>query len=108
MTHAENIAACIAASQKRFEQRDQVKLRDLSDERRAAKTWLPQSDKDVSEGRVTMRRVLAPSDGKGHTWYASYPHCAKHGAMHRLTTQANLWRCSECGVGCEVVEEIPS
>lgn len=69
-------------------------LLDLSDERRAAKTWLPASDRDVTEGRVILREW----EGR------QYPACVKHGAMHRLTSQAALWRCGECGVGCEYTE----
>lgn len=74
---------------------DVAAIFDLSDERRAAKTWLPQSDKDVTEGRVILRGYEIA------TRIVPYPTCVKHGAMNRLSANANIWRCSECAVGCE-------
>jgi hypothetical protein len=69
-------------------------LIDLQDDRRAAKTWLPGDDRDVTSGRVTRG-----ADGK--------PRCARHGAMNRVDKIRSLWRCSEfrCGVGAEIVTD---
>ena len=69
-------------------------LRDLSDERRAAKPWLPTSDLDVTEGRV----IPGPIDSDRR------PMCEVHGAMNCIappSTQdmSRIYRCSECGVG---------
>ncbi len=68
---------------------------DLSDERRAAKTWLPADDRDVTNGLV-----VADSWGK--------PACVAHGAMNRISppndTGSRLYRCSECGVGAALVD----
>lgn len=68
-------------------------LLDLEDERRSAKPWLPESDKDVTEGRVV--RGSREHDGK--------PECVDHGAMHSIAPSADdqhrLYRCSTCGVG---------
>ena len=69
-------------------------LRDVPDERRAAKVarlGTAASDRDVSEGRV---RVMTFSAG-------DYPGCVAHGAMHRLSGTTEVFRCGECGVGCE-------
>jgi hypothetical protein len=110
-------------------------LRDLPDERRAAKianarksmyssgTMLPESDKDVSEGRVTLcfqsRAVTTfvstgVSNGLGgqslleravtRIERTPYPMCVKHGAMNALNVPPTIWRCSECGVGGELVD----
>ena len=67
-------------------------LIDLSDERRDKKPWLPEDDRDVTSGLVTM-----DLDGK--------PRCWRHGAMNRVDPVRSLWRCSEfrCGVGGELV-----
>ena len=69
-------------------------LADLQDDRRAAKTWLPDDDRDVTSGRVT-----GDADGK--------PRCARHGAMNRVDQHRSIWRCSEfrCGVGAEIVPD---
>ena len=66
-------------------------LLDLSDDRRDNKPWLPDSDQDVTEGRV-IKGSLA-TDGK--------PVCILHGAMNCVSP--SVWRCSEfrCGVGAQ-------
>jgi hypothetical protein len=69
-------------------------LLDLSDDRRAAKTWLPASDKDVTEGRVVKGSIV--DDGR--------PLCATHGAMNCIALVddgSRLFRCSECAVGAQ-------
>jgi hypothetical protein len=72
-------------------------LRDLQDARRAAKTWLPPDDRDVTNGLV----VPGP-EGK--------PRCVRHGAMNRVDPYRSIWRCSEfrCGVGAELVPGVVS
>lgn len=64
-------------------------LDDLSDDRRAAKPWLPTDDRDVTNGLVT--RDSLEWDGR--------PVCVRHGAMHRIDPAEYIYRCSECGVG---------
>lgn len=67
-------------------------LIDLSDDRRGAKPWLPDDDRDVTAGRV-----VEDDDGK--------PACKLHGAMNRVDPIRRIYRCQEfrCGVGAEVV-----
>jgi hypothetical protein len=68
-------------------------LLDLTDERRAGKPGLPESDADVTEGRV-LRGSIAEGER---------PHCAVHGAMNSVAPPAEdehrLYRCQMCGVG---------
>lgn len=68
-------------------------LLDLPDERRKAKTWLPESDKDVTEHRVI----------KGDTCWDGKPECVLHGSMNCIAPkgqdESRLFRCSQCGVG---------
>ena len=79
------------------------KLIDLPDERRAAKSWLPASDKDVTEGRVIWRDFPA----------GRYPACVEHGALLRVSPPPHrIYRCMApigefrtCGVGAQVIEE---
>jgi hypothetical protein len=68
------------------------KLCDLADARRASKPWLPEDDRDVTNGLVAL-------DEHG------LPACAAHGAMHRVDQFRPVYRCSEfqCGVGAEMV-----
>jgi hypothetical protein len=63
-------------------------IRDLSDERRDKKPWLPPDDRDVTNGLV-----IADTTGK--------PACVRHGAMNRVHPTEPIYRCSEqyCGVG---------
>ena len=65
---------------------------DLQDDRRLKKPWLPDDDRDVTNGLVT-------EDGDGK------PRCWRHGAMNRVDPHREIYRCSEfrCGVGAEVV-----
>jgi hypothetical protein len=65
---------------------------DLSDERRRNKPWLPEDDRDVTNG-------LVYADDQGR------PRCQWHGAMNRVDPIRRIYRCSEfrCGVGAEVV-----
>ena len=63
---------------------------DLPDERRAAKTWLSADDRDVTCGRVYQ-----DSWGK--------PACQRHGAMNRVDQYRRIYRCSDCGVGAEMI-----
>lgn len=80
-------------------------IRDLPDERRAikaAKLGVAESDRDVTEGRVTLREfsykpVVGMIDNEPVR--KRYPACVVHGAMQALTK--TIWRCGECGVGCE-------
>jgi hypothetical protein len=67
-------------------------LIDLQDDRRAAKTWLPDDDRDVTNG-------LVEADPEGR------PRCVRHGAMNRVDEYRQIYRCSEfrCGVGAEIV-----
>jgi hypothetical protein len=67
-------------------------LADLSDERRAAKSWLPDDDRDATAGRVKL-----------DAW--SKPSCWRHGAMNRVDPIRRIYRCQEmyCGVGAELV-----
>lgn len=65
-------------------------LDDLSDDRRKSKLWLPEDDRDVTNGLV-VRDV----DGK--------PCCVTHGAMNRIDPVEHIYRCSQCGVGARFV-----
>ncbi|WP_374112099.1 hypothetical protein [Pseudonocardia sp. TRM90224] len=71
-------------------------LTDLSDARRANKTWLPDDDGDVTTGLVLQDE-------------ASKPACRRHGAMNRVHPVEHIYRCSEfrCGVGARVADRRP-
>lgn len=73
------------------------RLADLSDDRRDKKHWLPEDDRDVTNGLVFL-------DGAGK------PACVLHGAMHRVSAEpgpVRIYRCSEmrCGLGAQLIEE---
>jgi hypothetical protein len=74
-----------------------VKLVDLSDERRAVKTWLPSDDRDVSNGLVIIDSGLPGQPLK------TRPRCKLHGSMNRVDPIRRIYRCSDCGVGAEAV-----
>ena len=65
---------------------------DLPDDRRSAKSWLPDDDRDVTNGLV-----YEDMHGK--------PACKRHGAMNRVDPYCRIYRCQEfrCGVGAEAV-----
>jgi hypothetical protein len=67
---------------------------DLQDSRRDKKPWLPDDDRDVTNGLV-----FEGPDGK--------PECKLHGAMNRVDPARRIYRCQEmrCGVGAEVQGE---
>lgn len=69
-----------------------MKLIDLSDERRKNKPWLPEDDRDVTNGLVYQ-----DSWGK--------PACKLHGAMNRVSSDGYVYRCSDprCGLGGQLV-----
>lgn len=70
-------------------------LLNLPDDRRAAKPWLPDSDRDVTEGRVV----------RGSREWDGRPDCVQHGAMQAVAPpeddEARIYRCmnERCGVG---------
>ncbi len=66
-------------------------IKDLNDNRRQNKDWLPGDDRDVTNG-------LVREDQHGK------PECVRHGAMNRVDQFKLIYRCSEqrCGVGAEV------
>jgi hypothetical protein len=66
-------------------------LLDLADERRSAKPWLPEDDRDVTNGHVVLGE-----DGK--------PSCRLHGAMNRVDQYELIYRCmnGHCGVGARL------
>lgn len=68
-------------------------LSDLPDERRSKKAWLPQSDRDVSEGRVVLATYPRLP--------GQYPACFLHGALACVNQEGYIWRCLEqyCGLG---------
>jgi hypothetical protein len=68
-------------------------LIDLSDARRDKKPWLPEDDRDVTNGLVTFDA----------DW--QQPRCVLHGAMNRVDPQRKIYRCQEmrCGVGGEII-----
>ena len=72
-----------------------VRLVDLSDERRAAKTWLPADDHDVSRGDVYLDECSKPA-------------CRLHGAMNRVDPHELIYRCmnERCGMGARL-ERVP-
>lgn len=69
------------------------RLVDLSDERRYAKPWLPEDDRDVTNGHVILDR-----HGK--------PACKLHGAMNRVDRYELIYRCmnEKCGVGARLIK----
>lgn len=72
-------------------------LLDLSDDRRDKKPWLPEDDRDVSNGLVYLDAWRKPA-------------CYLHGAMHRVSADrgaVRIYRCSEmrCGLGAQLVIE---
>jgi hypothetical protein len=69
-------------------------LVDLPDDRRAAKKWLPEDDRDVTNGHVYL-------DGHGK------PACRLYGAMNRVDAHALVYRCmnERCGVGAQLVPD---
>lgn len=70
-----------------------MKLVDLPDARRDKKPFLPEDDRDVTNGYVILE--------EGH------PVCVLHGDMNRVHPYEPYWRCSEqyCGVGAELHKE---
>ena len=73
-------------------------LVDLTDARRDKKPWLPEDDRDVTNGLVVL-------DSR------SKPACVLHGAMHRVSAEpgpVRIYRCSEmrCGLGGQLIEMI--
>lgn len=74
-----------------------VRLIDLSDERRAAKTWLPKDDRDVTNGLVILDKGIPGRPLK------TKPRCKRHGSMNRVDPVRRIYRCSDCGVGMEVI-----
>lgn len=73
-------------------------LTDISDSRRVEKTanrGTAASDRDVTEGRVTL-------SAWPHCGVTLYPRCNEHGAMNALNSE--IWRCGECGVGCLYIQ----
>lgn len=76
--------------------RHQPVIHDLPDARRAAKTWLPADDRDVTSGLVTPG-------------WRGRPECRLHGAMHRIDPVEYIYRCGEfrCGVGARYTPDRP-
>jgi hypothetical protein len=70
------------------------RLVDLSDERRSAKSWLPEDDRDVTNGHVILDQHSKPA-------------CKLHGAMNRVDQYELIYRCmnEKCGVGARVVND---
>jgi hypothetical protein len=68
-------------------------LLDLADERRNAKPWLPEDDRDVTNGHVVLDEHGKPS-------------CRLHGAMNRVDRHERIYRCTNerCGVGARIEE----
>ena len=69
-------------------------LYDVPDARRDQKpnkAFLPDDQRDVTHGMVELREYFG----------VNYPACKYHGALLCVNYAVNVWRCGDCGVGCQ-------
>jgi hypothetical protein len=56
---------------------------------------------------LTIRRLGQGAFGIAEFTAGTYPACSLHGAMNKVASDAEIWRCLQCNIGCELTPHLP-